>query len=1083
MNCNRRNKRGLLISTSFIGLALASPALGQTAGQEPAPATGQTESAASPSAPQGDAAPQAEDIVVQGFRASLDSALNVKRQETAAVDSIVAEDIGKFPDSNLAESMQRVPGVALSRGDGGEGRNISVRGLGAQFTRVRINGMEGVSQVTGTDIRGGVSTSRSFDFITFPTEIFSSLTVRKTTSADVEEGSLGATVDLRAPKPFDQKKDFVFSATARGIYNDISKKADPRLSALVSKKFGDTFGVLGSIAYSRRHIEEYAYSAVDILPTYVAGQSQSVLLPGQTTPTSIIFPFCTPIGYTYQGVAVTSPGPNNTVGNPGVSVGADANNCSTGNPRTSTKAAYDYVMSRTGVSGRPGGGVFLPRLPRPVKSSQEQERIAGSLTLQWKPTDDTDISLDGLYARFKVDRLDTMLDARSMGRTLSNGGQPMMSIKEIEVDDNGSLIHGLWDGVDLRSEMQNDKFTSTFRQVNFNFDHRFSDSFRAYGLAGISDSVLQDNKLQVAIDANDTDNFSIDFRDNPDIPKLSYGVDPTDPTLFSFGPPRPDGNQRGQISYFDRRNKIVSKTFELNTEWTATPGFTVQTGGQYRTGTYTQRQFDLAPVYRLPQILPAGVSLSDLTFTTTGVNKNLGGNMALRRKSEKDDIVLTAASLLAGLLAALGLAQFVPDAWLGLPLTLVLVGLAGWARAARAPALFALPALPYLAALLAGIVPLMGLADLISASLGGDRLPLLRIPALPDLFRTLALPTIALLAILLDARQLGRARRFVGSVAIGVGILLLYVLAKQPLAIATPERFVSIGFVERALLTQACLAAGWYLLRSRRFPSLATILLGLGLLRLVWFDLLIFNPAIEAQAVGAIPLFNAAVLHAALAAFWLWTLSDKQPWRAGAALLTIVAALALVRQATHGLIARAIEMLERCAQRRILAGPKLGAAGQDEALVPRVKFSGARRNVEVVAMPAITAAGIEQQFRGGGVAQSRDGAISPARLDGKALASGDRRWRAAAKLYRTFHTRDHPAADRHVIARKQGASDTPFGYVAVDGAVRTSLRHNKVMIGRARLRTQVRPTELLGVIRTLRLAFDCGHKQYGGERH
>ena len=523
--------------------------------------------------------------------------------------------------------MQRIPGVALSRGDGGEGRNISVRGLGAQFTRVRINGMEGVSQVTGSDIRGGVSSSRSFDFVTFPTEIFSSLSVRKTTSADIEEGSLGATVDLRAPKPFDQREDFTFSATARGIYNDISKKVDPRLSALVSKKFGDTFGILGSVAYSKRHIEEYAYSAVDILPTYVAGQSQSVLLPGQTTATSIIFPFCTPIGYTYQGVAVTSPGPNNTVGNPGVSVGADANNCSTGNPRTSTQEAYDYIMSRTGVSGRPGGGVFLPRLPRPVKSSQEQERIAGSLTLQWKPSDRTDISIDGLYARFKVDRLDTMLDARSMGRTLSNGGQPMMSVKDIEVDDNGSLIYGLWDGVDLRSEMQDDKFTSTFRQVNLNFDHRFSDTFRVFGLAGISDSVLQDNKLQVAIDANDTDNFSIDFRDNPDIPKLSYGIDPTDPTIFSFGPPLPDGNQRGQISYFDRRNKIVSKTFELNTEWEAAPGFTLQTGGQYRTGTYTQRTFDLAPAFRLPLTLPAGVSLSDLTFTTTGVSENLGGNM------------------------------------------------------------------------------------------------------------------------------------------------------------------------------------------------------------------------------------------------------------------------------------------------------------------------------------------------------------------------------------------------------------------------------------------------------------------------
>ncbi|QAY79778.1 TonB-dependent receptor [Sphingosinicella sp. BN140058] len=606
---------------------MASPAAAQVSRQDAPPDAGQGSEPAPAAPPAGDASAEEAGIVVTGFRASLNNALNLKRQETAAVDSIIAEDIGKFPDSNLAESMQRIPGVALSRGDGGEGRNISVRGLGAQFTRVRINGMEGVSQVSGTDIRGGVSSGRSFDFVTFPTEIFSALSVRKTTSADVEEGSLGATVDLRAPKPFDQKGDFTFSGTARGIYNDIAKKIDPRLSALVSKKFGDTFGVLGSVAYSRRNIEEFAYSAVDILPTYVAGQSQSVLLPGQTAPTSIIFPFCTPIGYTYQGVAVTSPGPGNTVGSPPVPVGADANNCSTGNPRTSTKEAYDYIMSRTGVSGRPGGGVFLPRLPRPVKSRQEQERLAGSLTLQWKPSDRTDISLDGLYARFKVDRLDTYLDARSMGRTLSNGGQPMMSIRDIEVDEEGSLIHGLWDGVDLRSEMQDERFTSTFRQINLNFDHRFSDTFRVYGLAGISDSILQVDRLQVAMDSNDTDNFSIDFRDDPDLPTLGYGVDPSDASIFSYGPPLPDGTQRGQISSFDRRNSIISKTFELNTEWEAAPGFVVQAGGQYRTGDYKQRQRDLIPAQRLPLTLPAGVSLSSLTFVTTGVAKTLGGNM------------------------------------------------------------------------------------------------------------------------------------------------------------------------------------------------------------------------------------------------------------------------------------------------------------------------------------------------------------------------------------------------------------------------------------------------------------------------
>ena len=614
-------KRRLLVTTSVAGILMvagAPAASGQTAA--PAPATDQTGAPADVPQPRTETSQEA-DIVVTGFRASLNSALNVKRNETAAVDSIVAEDIGKFPDSNLAESMQRVPGVALSRGDGGEGRQVSVRGLGAQFTRVRINGMEGVSQVSSTDIRGGANTGRSFDFVTFPTEIFSSLSVRKTTSADVEEGSLGATIDLRAPKPFDQKKDFVFSGTARGIYNDIAKDIDPRLSALVSKKFGDTFGILGTIAYSRRNIEEYAYSAVDVVPTYIYGQEAPANVPrvatdpliGSGPNRSLILPFCTPVGYVYRGVAINSSGP-----------GSDANNCSTNNPRTGTIAAYDYIMSRTGANGRPGGGVFLPRLPRPVKSVQDQDRLAGTLTVQWQPTSDTDISIDGLYSRFKVDRLDVYFDARSFGRALSNNGQPLTSVREIAVDDNGSLINGTFDGVDLRSEMQEEKFTSEFKQFNFNFDHRFSDAVRVFGLAGVNESVLDVDRLQVAIDSNDTRNWTIDFRDNPDIPTIGYGIDTTNPALFQYGPPL-GAEQRGQLSNFIRRNRILSKTFELNGEWEPAEGFTVQLGGQYRTNKYTARERQLTNT--APLALPAGVSVSDFTFVTTGVGKNLNGQL------------------------------------------------------------------------------------------------------------------------------------------------------------------------------------------------------------------------------------------------------------------------------------------------------------------------------------------------------------------------------------------------------------------------------------------------------------------------
>ncbi len=97
--------------------------------------------------------------VTGSFRDSLSNALNVKRQSDSAIDAIMAEDIADFPDLNLAESLQRIPGVAISRA-AGEGRQITVRGLGPDFTRVRINGMEAISTSGGTDQIGGANRGR-----------------------------------------------------------------------------------------------------------------------------------------------------------------------------------------------------------------------------------------------------------------------------------------------------------------------------------------------------------------------------------------------------------------------------------------------------------------------------------------------------------------------------------------------------------------------------------------------------------------------------------------------------------------------------------------------------------------------------------------------------------------------------------------------------------------------------------------------------------------------------------------------------------------------------------------------------------
>ncbi|CEE87679.1 exported hypothetical protein [Xanthomonas citri pv. citri] len=157
-----------------IGLALSGQAAAQDAAQSPA-----------------EPAVDLDTVTVTGYRASVEKALDIKRGEAGVVDAIVAEDIGKFPDLNLAESLQRIPGVVITR-DAGEGRAITVRGLGPEFTRVRINGMEALTTVGAGDQSGGTNRGRGFDFNVFASDLFSQLIARKTASADVEEGSLGA---------------------------------------------------------------------------------------------------------------------------------------------------------------------------------------------------------------------------------------------------------------------------------------------------------------------------------------------------------------------------------------------------------------------------------------------------------------------------------------------------------------------------------------------------------------------------------------------------------------------------------------------------------------------------------------------------------------------------------------------------------------------------------------------------------------------------------------------------------------------------------------------------------------------------
>jgi TonB-dependent receptor len=209
-----------------------------------------------------------QEVVVRGFRKSLGMARKLKKESNITADSIVAEDMAKFPDLNLAESLQRLPGVAINR-EGGEGRRVSLRGLGPDFTRVQLNGMEVLGNVDSPmDSRGQTSRDRAFDFNVFASDLFSRVDVNKSFSAEQDEGGMAGTVGLYTSKPFSytgQKAAF----SIQGGTNSATKDFQPRLAGMYAYNWDDKFGVLVSVAYGKRKTEEQGYN------TYGAGTQKA----------------------------------------------------------------------------------------------------------------------------------------------------------------------------------------------------------------------------------------------------------------------------------------------------------------------------------------------------------------------------------------------------------------------------------------------------------------------------------------------------------------------------------------------------------------------------------------------------------------------------------------------------------------------------------------------------------------------------------------------------------------------------------------------------------------------------------------
>jgi len=577
------------ISALSIGPAFAQAAT-QAAAQTTAPATAQAE------APQ-----QMQTVQVTGLRASLESALNAKRQDNGIVDVIKSEDMGKFPDTNLAESLQRVPGVVIDR-DAGEGRNITVRGLGQDFTRVRINGIEGLATTGGTDSSGGTNRGRGFDFNVFASELFSSLTVRKSSSADVDEGSLGATVDLQTLRPFDLR-GFNATVAAKGKYNDGSEKVDPRVAFMVSDTFFDRkFGVLVSGAFSKRRVLEDGFSTV----RWDNGPSSGGWCAPQGVTANPSNSTATTCGPAAQGVARLPNTPENI-------------------------AAYNAASDPNN---------FHPRLPRYGRLTHDQDRLGLTASMQWRPQKGTLLTFDMLYSKLDATRQEDFLEAISFSRSASQGGKPQISVVEAQYAPNGALLYGKYNGVDIRSESRYDELTTTFTQPTLTLEHKFTDTLSMSAKIGRANSKFR-NPVQttVTLDALNVNGYTLDFRQDDRAAIIGYPFDPAaqNGALGIIGVPQvASGTQpttvanttTSEIRIRPQGATNVNDVGQLDLAWEAVDGFTIKGGinrKKYESDTYEFRRVNQNDTIFAP---PTGAT--GLTSTITGFGKGLdmpGGNV------------------------------------------------------------------------------------------------------------------------------------------------------------------------------------------------------------------------------------------------------------------------------------------------------------------------------------------------------------------------------------------------------------------------------------------------------------------------
>lgn len=535
---NARSLRKALLCATMLSAGYAATAQAQTQTTPPA-------SVPEASAP---AADQVQEIVVTGYRQSLAQATNAKRESTGFTDSIFAEDIGKFPDTNIAESFNRIPGITIVRDVTGEGVNVAIRGLGSNFTNVTLNGAPiAVASSGATDAQG---TDRSVDLSFFPTDLFTKLTVNKSYTANLLEGGAAGNIDLRSARPFDRTGPFL-AYNIQGSNQTPEDRIGVR-GSLIGSWRNDTFGILAGVSAQRLFTDTRGFETIGYTnPALTAAQCGAATGCNSTGGGNWTIPAVVPAGAGAGLVAGTV---------------IDRNFLLANNPGATIQQIDNGL---------------LPRLGRNTSIRGPRDRVNAIASAEWRPSDTLHFYVDGLYGYKK-----NVLTRENVAWIVRNGALIPTNLKFDKSDCSAgcTVTSGTFANVQFFNEYRPYRETTELFSINPGGEWTISDTLKLNLQGNYARSTFHRESPTVGATTPLGQNATVTFNTTGGIPEIKSSLDLNNPANFGW-------YAGSRVNMQDERRRNVNKGVRGDLTW-GERTLNLQVGGAFDDVSRRIRGFD-----------------------------------------------------------------------------------------------------------------------------------------------------------------------------------------------------------------------------------------------------------------------------------------------------------------------------------------------------------------------------------------------------------------------------------------------------------------------------------------------------------